>query len=46
MLNNVMLFERLKVFFNELFQFDFQDLDFGVYKIFYYKKKEIVNFID
>lgn len=38
--------ERLKRFLNELFQFDSQDLDFGVYKILHYKKKEIANFID
>lgn len=38
--------EQLKSFLNQLFQFDSQDLDFGVYKILHYKKKEIANFID
>ena len=37
---------QLKGFLNKLFQFDSQDLDFGVYKILHYKKKEIANFID
>lgn len=46
MSNNVTPLERLKAFLNELFQFDSQDLDFGVYKILHYKKKEIANFID
>ena len=43
--NNTSL-DRLKSFLNQLFQFDSQDLDFGVYKILHYKKKEIANFID
>ncbi|RFN58816.1 site-specific DNA-methyltransferase [Marixanthomonas ophiurae] len=43
--NNTSL-EQLKSFLNQLFQFDSQDLDFGVYKILHYKKKEIANFID
>ncbi|KAB2807666.1 DNA methyltransferase [Phaeocystidibacter luteus] len=38
--------DQLKSFLNQLFQFDSQDLDFGVYKILHYKKKEIANFID
>ena len=38
--------QQLKSFLNQLFQFDSQDLDFGVYKILHYKKKEIANFID
>lgn len=37
---------QLKAFLNQLFQFDTQDLDFGVYKILHYKKKEIAHFID
>ncbi len=37
---------QLKSFLNQLFQFDSQDLDFGVYKILHYKKKEIATFID
>ena len=43
--NNTSL-NQLKAFLNQLFQFDTQDLDFGVYKILHYKKKEIANFID
>lgn len=38
--------EQLKSFLNQLFQFDSQDLDFGVYKILHYKRKEIVSFVD
>ncbi len=38
--------EQLKSFLNVLFQFDSQDLDFGVYKILHYKRKEIAAFID
>lgn len=38
--------EQLKEFLNKLFQFESQDLDFGVYKILYYKRKEIKKFID
>jgi len=38
--------DQLKGFLNQLFQFDTQDLDFGVYKILHYKKKEIANFIE
>lgn len=38
--------EQLKAFLNELFQFDSQDLDFGVYKILHYKRQEIAKFID
>lgn len=43
--NNTSLIQ-LKAFLNQLFQFDTQDLDLGVYKILHYKKKEIANFID
>ncbi len=46
MANNSSALEQLKIFLNELFQFDSQDLDFGVYKILHYKRKEIKNFID
>ncbi len=46
MANNNTSLEQLKDFLNKLFQFDSQDLDFGVYKILHYKKKEIANFID
>ncbi len=38
--------EQLKSFLNQLFQFDSQDPDFGVYKILHYKKKEIARFIN
>ena len=38
--------DQLKEFLNQLFQFDTQDLDFGVYKILHYKKREIGEFID
>jgi adenine-specific DNA-methyltransferase len=33
--------EILKEFLNKLFQFESQDLDFGVYKILHYKRNEI-----
>ncbi|NBC82948.1 MAG: site-specific DNA-methyltransferase [Bacteroidetes bacterium] len=46
MANNISALEQLKSFLNELFQFDSQDLDFGVYKILHYKRKEIKDFID
>jgi adenine-specific DNA-methyltransferase len=46
MANNNIALEKLKSFLNQLFQFDSQDLDFGVYKILHYKKKEIAAFID
>ncbi len=38
--------DKLKSFLNELFQFESQDLDFGVYKILHHKRKEIKQFID
>lgn len=38
--------EILKEFLNKLFQFESQDLDFGVYKILHYKRNEIKHFID
>ncbi|WKZ69725.1 MAG: hypothetical protein QY331_00490 [Melioribacteraceae bacterium] len=38
--------DQLKDFLNKLFQFESQDLDFGVYKILHYKRKEIKKFID
>jgi adenine-specific DNA-methyltransferase len=46
MANNITPLDQLKAFLNQLFQFDSQDLDFGVYKILHYKRKEIANFID
>lgn len=38
--------QKLKTFLNQLFQFENQDLDFGIYKILNYKKEVIKNFID
>lgn len=38
--------EKLKSFLNELFQFESQDLNFGVYRILHYKRREIRQFID
>ena len=46
MIDNSTPLEQLKKFLNQLFQFDSQDLDFGVYKILHYKSKEIKGFID
>lgn len=37
---------ELKSFLNKLFQFESQDLDFGIYKILHYKRKEVKDFID
>lgn len=37
---------ELKSFLNKLFQFESQDLDFGIYKILHYKRKEVKQFID
>jgi|APTNR8051073442_1049403.scaffolds.fasta_scaffold03771_3 adenine-specific DNA-methyltransferase len=44
--NNLLPIEILKDFLNKLFQFESQDLDFGIYKILHYKREEIKNFID
>ena len=38
--------ERLKCLLKELFQFENNDLDFGIYRIINLKKKEISEFID
>jgi adenine-specific DNA-methyltransferase len=38
--------EDLKAFLNKLFQFESQELDFGIYKILHYKKAEIKRFVD
>src|SRR5690554_4134829 len=46
MANNNKPLDQLKSFLNQLFQFESQDLDFGVYKILHYKRKEIAHFID
>ena len=43
--NNNTPLDQLKSFLNKLFQFESQDLDFGVYKILHYKKEEISKFI-
>lgn len=39
-------FELLKEHLKEMFQFNANDLDFGIYKIYNLKRKEIENFID
>jgi adenine-specific DNA-methyltransferase len=38
--------DQLKSFLREMFQFNTNDLDFGIYKIFNLKRKEIEHFID
>lgn len=38
--------EKVKNLLKELFQFDTQDLDFGIYRIMNFKRKEIERFID
>lgn len=38
--------EQLQSFLNKLFQFESQELDFGVYKILHYKRNEIKQFIN
>lgn len=38
--------EQLKLFLKEMFQFNTNDLDFGIYRIYNLKRKEIVHFID
>lgn len=38
--------DQLKSCLNKLFQFESQDLDFGVYKILHYKHAKIKSFID
>jgi adenine-specific DNA-methyltransferase len=38
--------DRLKYFLKEMFQFNTNDLDFGIYRIYNLKRKEIENFID
>jgi len=42
----VNLKDQLKSKLRELFQFDSSDLDFGIYRIMNYKRKEIENFIE
>ena len=38
--------EKVKRLLKELFQFDTQDLDFGIYRIMNFKRKEIEKFIE
>jgi adenine-specific DNA-methyltransferase len=38
--------DLLKYFLKEMFQFNANDLDFGIYRIYNLKRKEIENFID
>jgi adenine-specific DNA-methyltransferase len=38
--------DQLKLFLKEMFQFNSNDLDFGIYRIYNLKRKEIENFID
>ncbi len=39
-------YDRLKALLAELFQFDREDLDFGIYRIMNHKREEILNFLD
>ena len=38
--------EKLKAKLREIFQFESEDLDFGIYRIMNYKRKEIEDFIE
>jgi len=38
--------EKLKAKLREIFQFENEDLDFGIYRIMNYKRKEIEEFIE
>ena len=38
--------DKLKYFLKEMFQFNSNDLDFGIYRIYNLKRKDIENFID
>ena len=44
--NQLSPLEQLQSFLNKLFQFESQELDFGVYKILHYKRSEIKQFIN
>uniref|UniRef100_A0A7C3RKB2 site-specific DNA-methyltransferase (adenine-specific) n=1 Tax=Dictyoglomus thermophilum TaxID=14 RepID=A0A7C3RKB2_DICTH len=46
MANNGELKEKLKSKLREVFQFENEDLDFGIYRIMNYKRKEIEKFIE
>ncbi len=39
-------YEKFQILLRELFQYDCADLDFGIYRIMNYKRKEIEKFID
>lgn len=43
---NAEYLQKLKDHLRELFQFDSSDLDFGIYRIMNFKRKEIENFIE
>ncbi len=43
---NASALEQLKAFLWDIFQFESEDLDFGIYKILNYKRAEIKNFIN
>jgi len=45
MRSNTDLKEKLKEKLREIFQFENEDLDFGIYRIMNYKRKEIEEFI-
>jgi adenine-specific DNA-methyltransferase len=45
-MNNDNSIKDLKFFLKEMFQFNSNDLDFGIYKIYNLKRKEIENFIE
>ena len=45
-MSNTNSIEKLKTFLKEMFQFNSNDLDFGIYRIYNLKRKEIENFID
>ena len=38
--------EKFQKLLKEMFQFETSDLDFGIYRILNYKRKQIENFID
>lgn len=46
MIHHLSPLEQLQSFLNKLFQFESQELDFGVYKILHYKRSEIKQFIN
>jgi adenine-specific DNA-methyltransferase len=46
MATEVSSIDQLKYFLKEMFQFNANDLDFGIYKIYNLKRKEIESFVD